>query len=439
MFKFKNVDIISALRKIVDNNNYYYKTDLCYDIEKLQTANANEKYFLFLSRESGTYFFNERDIYVKDTYPHNTWLNHSERDRVKAFSVEVTRFGAKPVGNIFEIDYELHREHIRANVQNPVSVTITYQPPYSNNNAEQQFGYEDYIKNSKNINSEYGKILTEHYNVGDEEKLAEILNTLHSERENAAVTTFLDEYITAMKNTWFRSHGYDKDDLLFMSPVEANAAANNRIDFRAISKDRPIEYIYNPESYNKVKESGYVYGIKAEEKQKLNIAMATQKIGELLGKYEGLQAVISMALSAVKNTLKEQQEQYAIDDISYMLGQYRPAGTVEQKQDLDYSENIKWLCDVIKDGATNYENNPNGIYFDYEKVFDLLCQTEGVLTSTARCPRPIELPSEMPWCESMNSDEFDPDMYNGSMSADEHEKMYEFIESENYEREGFEP
>jgi hypothetical protein len=70
--RFQNVDIISTLRKVVDNNNLHYKTDFEYDVDTLKTAAAGSR-FLWLSRYSGTWLANERDAHIRNTEAHNTW------------------------------------------------------------------------------------------------------------------------------------------------------------------------------------------------------------------------------------------------------------------------------------------------------------------------------------------------------------------------------
>ena len=66
MRKFEGVDIISALRKIVNNNNLHYKTDFEYDADTLKNAAAGDR-FLWLSRYSGTELCNEHDTHIRNT------------------------------------------------------------------------------------------------------------------------------------------------------------------------------------------------------------------------------------------------------------------------------------------------------------------------------------------------------------------------------------
>ena len=65
MRMFMNVDIISSLRMIMSNNTLFYQTDFEYDVEIFQRAAAGS-YFLWMSRKSGTYLFNEYDTHIRD-------------------------------------------------------------------------------------------------------------------------------------------------------------------------------------------------------------------------------------------------------------------------------------------------------------------------------------------------------------------------------------
>ena len=63
-----------------------------------------------------------------------------------------------------------------------------------------------------------------------------------------------------------------------------------------------------------------------------------------------------------------------------------------------------------------------------------------LVTESARCPRPADLPPELPWREKLYNGEevFDPYVYVGAMSAEDYEKMCEHMTSDR-ESEGYEP
>lgn len=121
MNKFEKVDIFSSLEAIMKQNTGFFQSD--FEIDKsiitkaAASANKDDKTLLWLSRPSGTHCFRERDVFLKDTAPHNTWRFHKEqtRDRILAYAVELTGIeNGKITGNLYELDYAQHYERVKA-------------------------------------------------------------------------------------------------------------------------------------------------------------------------------------------------------------------------------------------------------------------------------------------------------------------------------------
>lgn len=88
MKAFIGVDIQECLRRVVEENTLYHKADFEYDIGDLKNAISvlDSKNFLWVSRESGTYCFQERDVYLTPSYANNTWLYYrGHPEEIKAF------------------------------------------------------------------------------------------------------------------------------------------------------------------------------------------------------------------------------------------------------------------------------------------------------------------------------------------------------------------
>ncbi len=120
MNKFENVDIIASLDAVMKQNTGFFQSDFDIDKEIIARAaaspNAEDKTLLWLSRPSGTHCFRERDVFLKDTAPHNTWRFHKEqtRDRILAYAVELTGIeDGKIKGNLYELDYAQHYERVK--------------------------------------------------------------------------------------------------------------------------------------------------------------------------------------------------------------------------------------------------------------------------------------------------------------------------------------
>ena len=91
--KFENMDLFASLEAIMKQNTGFYQSDLDIDKEIIAKAAASphreDKTLLWFCRPSGTHCFRERDVFLKDTAPHNTWRFYMEQtsDRVLAYAI----------------------------------------------------------------------------------------------------------------------------------------------------------------------------------------------------------------------------------------------------------------------------------------------------------------------------------------------------------------
>ena len=134
MQKFENVDILACLDAVMKQNTGFYQSDFEIDKKIIHEAAASpdreDRLLLWLSRPSGTHCFRERDVFLKDTRPYNTWKFHGEqtRDRILAYAVELTgRERGKIRGNLYELDYAAHFRHVREQALPADTVTLFYE------------------------------------------------------------------------------------------------------------------------------------------------------------------------------------------------------------------------------------------------------------------------------------------------------------------------
>ena len=118
--KFENMDLFASLEAIMKQNTGFYQSDLDIDKEIIAKAAASphreDKTLLWFCRPSGTHCFRERDVFLKDTAPHNTWRFYMEQtsDRVLAYAIELTgKERGKIKGNLYELDYSKHYERVK--------------------------------------------------------------------------------------------------------------------------------------------------------------------------------------------------------------------------------------------------------------------------------------------------------------------------------------
>lgn len=161
MRKYENVDVIAALGAVVELNTEHYKSDFKYDIERFKEAARNpdgeNNRLLWMSRQSGTWCFRERDAYIKDTEAFNTWNSYATilgdvnsylstvvvQDRILAFAVEVKGIENRRVkGDLYELDYRDFVRQLNRSALPKHTVTATYKDgttltlPYAEHNAQ---------------------------------------------------------------------------------------------------------------------------------------------------------------------------------------------------------------------------------------------------------------------------------------------------------------
>lgn len=118
--KFDDVDVFASLSAILKQNTGFYQSDFDIDKSIITQAAASpqkeDKTLLWLCRPMGTHCFRERDVFLKDTAPHNTWRFYREQtsDRILAYAIELTGTEhGKVKGNLYELDYAKHYERVK--------------------------------------------------------------------------------------------------------------------------------------------------------------------------------------------------------------------------------------------------------------------------------------------------------------------------------------
>lgn len=189
MQKFENVDILACLDAVMKQNTGFYQSDFEIDKEIIQKAaespNREDKTLLWLSRPSGTHCFRERDVFLKDTAPHNTWRFHKEqtRDRILAYAVELTGIeNGKIKGNLYELDYSQHYERVKAKELPADRNSLIYEYGRVEQPAKQWFNGNDH--------PQYGKFERFETQPNDPEALRDLLQEERRSREQLSPGDF---------------------------------------------------------------------------------------------------------------------------------------------------------------------------------------------------------------------------------------------------------
>ncbi len=119
--KLVNVNVLDAMRRIVDGHTKHYRTDFGYDVETLKKAAVKpgraDRAFLWLCREHGTWLLRERDVFIQGTMENSTFRHYAGQtaEAVLAYAVEATALDGNAVrGNIYGLDYKKHCGHVGA-------------------------------------------------------------------------------------------------------------------------------------------------------------------------------------------------------------------------------------------------------------------------------------------------------------------------------------
>jgi hypothetical protein len=323
MQKFQSVSIIDTLRKIVDNNTLFYKSDFEYDVETLQTA-APGSHFYWLSRKSGTELVSEREAHIRNAAAHNTWQYYSDTKyySVKAFAVEVAdNNGEQPLGNIYELNYNKHREEVRRNSFNAKSVDAAFNPKHWESEMTRTIDMAEYNDRWRSIVDRYGHPKSLWYNLSydDETRLAEILARMRlryiSESEPASVSS----YVRDMVRERFREYGYTQDDMVFTAPEDAKSALNHFIPVYILNSDNTSEKVKTPADIENALYEQRLFGMNEKDKRLLNFYKAGNTLDDLPFSRDELKTIFFMAIERGKENITDKEERQAIDSIIYVL------------------------------------------------------------------------------------------------------------------------
>jgi hypothetical protein len=345
MRKFADVDIISALRKIVNNNNLHYKSDFEYDADTLKIAEAGER-FLWLSRYSGTWLMNERDAHIRNTEAHSTWQYYSDTKYygVKAFAVEIKgNEGGKPVGDIYELNYNKHREAVRVSSFNANTVDVTFKPTRSEDSATRTFDIAEYSGNWRAILNRYGAAESVRHKLSNEDEalLAEILGNFKMGYENESEPASVNDYVRDMVRERFHEYGYTRDDMAFTTPEDAFGALKHKIPVYILHPGNGAEQVHETKDIGEALYERRIFGMGARDKQLLNFFVAGNTLADLPFSHRELSTIFHMALDRGKENIEDEQQRKAIDGIIKVLDTMlfaddgRDAAELELDQEFD--------------------------------------------------------------------------------------------------------
>lgn len=335
---FHNVDVLSTLQKIVDQNTDFYRTDFGYDREMLTKAaesrNGNH-HFLWLSRRSGTACYPERDVYIRSTAPHNSWTYYggSKSDHVKAFWIQVNSINeGKVMGDIAEMDYEKHLDHLCTEAFEPVEVAVSFKDPF----YSRTFPYKEYNENRDSIFNRYGAMTAMEYQVENPQKLDYAIMRGQNLIMEAAHSTDIDSYVKLMEHDRLYDFGYESDDLSYAGPLDAELAVKSGLDCYALSADGSKEAISSMKAVSDHIYHSGIFGMAPSEKEFLQYFK--QESAPMFTADE-MREVYSLAVQAGMNGVADNMTvlDRVIHKLECVMPQANPEQNHEQEQEDEYS------------------------------------------------------------------------------------------------------
>ncbi len=344
--RFENVNIIEALRSIMVHNTEHYRSDFEYDITRLQKAaedSRGSRCFLWLTRGCGTWCFEERDMYIRNTNAFNTWdYYNNSSENCKAFAVEIEALQGKTVvGHVFELDYKAHIEDVRKNCFNAQSIETVFKHPDSNNGFIRKFDIDECNNNWYSIGQHYGEIETLCYQVADEQRLQDVLCKARQRRILNTTAGNLDEYIAAMVKERFHNYGYTHDDMVFTTPADVFDALKHKVSVYMLSKDNIKEHVISTDeiSYHLLHKG--IFGMSPEDKRLLEYLLALPDSKTELFNQTELQQIYTLAITAGQLGDMDKAALKTIETIVYKLDKALPAP-------LEVAENVREICNELE-------------------------------------------------------------------------------------------
>lgn len=195
--KYENIDLISAMRQIMELHTKHYKEDFELDAKLLcdmaSSESAEDKHLLWMSRPNGTHILREREVYIEDTYENKTWAFYREQtnDPILAYAVEIMEVKDGIVhGNLIELDYAAHVDRMKQLTVSVDKVAVTFE-----DQSTYYQSFRSYRREMIAMQEEHGKVKSVAYLPESERELQMILSRERFKTSYHAKSGGIDEHI----------------------------------------------------------------------------------------------------------------------------------------------------------------------------------------------------------------------------------------------------
>lgn len=195
--KFENIDVIDALRRIMDIHTQNYKEDFDSDSRLIRelavSESAFDKNLLWTSRRTGTHILREREVFLKGTYEHNAWKFYHEQTQepILAYHVRIKRInGMTVIGDLTELDYNEAVKRIVESALDVATAVVTYEDGYI-----AYVPFQAYPIEASRIGATHGKTLSVAFLPRDEQELEALIRHEHVQKDYKAKAGNIDRHI----------------------------------------------------------------------------------------------------------------------------------------------------------------------------------------------------------------------------------------------------
>ena len=220
--KFENIDLVDALRRIMDIHTQNYKEDFELDAKLLydlaSSSSAEDKHLLWMSRPNGTYLLPEREVYVEDSYENKVWefYHDQTRDPILAYAVEISCLEGDTVkGSLIELDYAAHVERMKQLTVPVEKMAVTFE-----DNTTFFLPFRSYWREAKPLEEKHGAVVSVSYLPENAAELDMILRRERFKTSFHAKTGSIEDHIHKLAV----QHGVTEK--LGILPLEAQTAYN---------------------------------------------------------------------------------------------------------------------------------------------------------------------------------------------------------------------
>ena len=220
--KFENIDLVDALRRIMDIHTQNYKEDFELDAGLLHSLagsqSPEDKHLLWMSRPNGTYLLPEREVYVEDSYENSVWEYYHEqtRDPILAYAVEIKGVEGDTVrGNLIELDYAAHVERMQKLTVPVETVAVSFE-----DDATFYLPFRSYRREAIPLEEKHGEIVSVNYLPENAKELDMILRRERFKLGFHAKTGNIEDHIRKLAG----QHGVTEK--LGVLPLEGQTAYN---------------------------------------------------------------------------------------------------------------------------------------------------------------------------------------------------------------------